>query len=48
MPKLLFILLCWSAWLPFTASAEEPVIEPRIIGGIESEGGELRGKPTSI
>ena len=41
MPKLLFILLCWSAWLPFTASAEEPVIEPRIIGGIESEGGEL-------
>ncbi|MGF1688117.1 trypsin-like serine protease [Photobacterium japonica] len=41
MPKLLFILLCWSALLPLTVNAEEPVFQPRIIGGIESEGGEL-------
>lgn len=41
MPKLLFILFCWSTCFPLLASNEKPDFQPRIIGGIESESGEL-------
>ena len=41
MRKLLFILLSWAMWLPFYAHSDDPVPQPKIIGGIESGTNEI-------
>ncbi|AJR09733.1 serine protease [Photobacterium gaetbulicola] len=41
MRKLLFIMLSWAMWLPFYVHSDDPVPQPKIIGGIESGSSEI-------